>query len=75
MIIDSLILVHTPTHTHTHTQELLKCCVGRCADQLEPLDLAPPTGEKEGGKRKRGALSMKADKMDPVVGSIQAAFR
>ena len=62
--------VHTHTHTQTHIQELLKCCVGNCVEELRsPL----PTSHKEGSKKKSRAT--KPDKMDPLVGSIQAAFR
>ena len=56
-------------YVYFHTQELLKCCVAKCVDQLSPTE--PLSGHKDGGKKKKA----KADKMNPVVGSIQAVFR
>jgi hypothetical protein len=56
----------TNVHTHTHSQELLKCCVSECVEKL------PSTSPQEGGKKK---MATKVEKMNPAVGSVQAAFR
>ena len=56
----------TQTYIHVHMQELLKCCVSKCVEKL-------PTASPQGGGKKK--MATKVDKRDPLVGSIQAAFR
>ena len=63
---DCLLGDYELTQMLINIQELLKCCVSKCVEKL-------PTASPQGGGKKK--MATKVDKRDPLVGSIQAAFR